>query len=57
VLGAAAEHRIEPQAEEGCDHGEDDDLVNHKNSVLFIPGEAPWMPPGSMLPEIGTKYK
>src|SRR5690606_16664173 len=31
VLRAAAEHRIEPEAEEGRDHGENDDFDNQLN--------------------------
>ena len=57
MLGAAAEHRIEPQAQEGCDHGKDDDLVNHKNSVLLYPDKHPGCRSVPMLPEIGTNYK
>jgi hypothetical protein len=29
MLGTAAEHRIEPQPEEGCDHGQNDDFDGH----------------------------
>ena len=33
VLGPATEDGIEPEAEKGGDHGEDDDFVNHGLAV------------------------